>query len=108
MAKERDLFAPQMPEKYGGQGLDFQNMLPSFEQVGRSLIGALSIRANAPHEGNMHTLEMVGTEGTERGMASTAGTGEISSAFSMTEPMQGGDQTRRCSRRPRKKTATSG
>lgn len=46
-AKDRDLFAPQMPEEYGGQGLDFQDMLPSFEQVGRSLIGALSIRANA-------------------------------------------------------------
>jgi len=62
MAKERDLFAPQVPEEYGGQGLDFSDMLPSFEQVGRSLIGALAIRANAPQEGNMHTLEMVGTE----------------------------------------------
>lgn len=40
MAKERDLFAPQVPEEYGGQGLDFRDMLPSFEQVGRSLIGA--------------------------------------------------------------------
>jgi len=49
-------------EEYGGQGLDFSDMLPSFEQVGRSLIGALAIRANAPQEGNMHTLEMVGTE----------------------------------------------
>ena len=51
MAKERDLFAPQVPEEYGGQGLDFSDMLPSFEQVGRSLIGALAIRANAPQGG---------------------------------------------------------
>ncbi|PGF18410.1 acyl-CoA dehydrogenase [Natrinema sp. CBA1119] len=90
MAKERDLFAPQMPEKYGGQGLDFQDMLPSFEQVGRSLIGARSIRANAPHEGNMHTLEMVGTEEQKEEWLRPLVQGEITSAFSMTEPMQGG------------------
>lgn len=90
LAKDRDLFAPQVPEEYGGQGLDFQDMLPSFEQVGRSLIGALSIRANAPQEGNMHTLEMVGTEAQKEEWLRPLVQGEISSAFSMTEPMQGG------------------
>lgn len=90
MAKERNLFAPQMPEEYGGQGLDFQDMLPSFEQVGRSLLGALSIRANAPHEGNMHTLELVGTEAQKEEWLRPLVQGEISSAFSMTEPMGGG------------------
>ncbi len=90
MAKERDLFAPQMPEKYGGQGLAFRDMLPSFEQVGRSLIGALSIRANAPQEGNMHTLELVGTEEQKEEWLRPLVQGEISSAFSMTEPLQGG------------------
>ena len=90
MAKERDLFAPQMPEEYGGQGLDFQDMLPSFEQVGRSLIGALSIRANAPQEGNMHTLEKVGTEDQKERWLRPLVQGDVSSAFSMTEPMQGG------------------
>ena len=90
MARERDLFAPQMPEEYGGQGLDFQDMLPSFEQVGRSIIGAISIRANAPDEGNMHTLEMVGTEAQKEEWLRPLVQGEISSGFSMTEPMQGG------------------
>ncbi|PCR92785.1 acyl-CoA dehydrogenase family protein [Natrinema ejinorense] len=89
-AKDRDLFAPQVPEEYGGQGLDFSDMLPSFEQVGRSLIGALSIRANAPQEGNMHTLEMVGTDEQKEEWLRPLVQGEISSAFSMTEPMQGG------------------
>lgn len=90
LAKDRGLFAPQMPEEYGGQGLAFQDMLPSFEQVGRSLIGALSIRANAPQEGNMHTLEMVGTEEQKEKWLRPLVQGEISSGFSMTEPMQGG------------------
>ncbi|MFD1514727.1 acyl-CoA dehydrogenase family protein [Halomarina rubra] len=90
MAKERDLFAPQMPEEYGGQGLDFADMLPSFEQVGRSLIGAHSIRANAPQEGNMHTLEMVGTEEQKEEYLRPLVQGEMTSGFSMTEPMQGG------------------
>lgn len=89
-AKERDLFAPQMPAEYGGQGLDFQEMLPSFEQVGRSLIGARSIRANAPDEGNMHTLEMAGTQRQKEEWLRPLVQGEISSGFSMTEPMQGG------------------
>lgn len=89
-AKERDLFAPQMPEKYGGQGLDFSDMLPSFEQVGRSLIGAHAIRANAPQEGNMHTLEMVGTDEQKAKWLRPLVQGEISSAFAMTEPKQGG------------------
>lgn len=79
-----------MPEGYGGQGLGFQDMLPSFEQVGRSIIGAMSIRANAPDEGNMHTLEMVGTDAQKEEWLRPLVQGEISSGFSMTEPMQGG------------------
>jgi len=88
-AKARDLFAPQVPEEYGGQGLDFSDMLPAFEQAGRSLIGAEAIRANAPQEGNMHTLEMVGTEAQKEEWLRPLVQGEVQSAFSMTEPMQG-------------------
>jgi len=90
MAKERDLFAPQVSEEYGGQGLEFSDMLPSFEQVGRSLWGALSIRANAPQEGNMHTLEMAGTEEQKEEYLRPLVQGELQSAFSMTEPTDGG------------------
>ena len=89
MAKERDLFAPQVPLKYGGQGLGFRDMLPSFEQVGRSLLGAISIRAHAPQEGNMHTIEMAGTEEQKDEWLRPLVEGEQSSAFAMTEPQQG-------------------
>ena len=89
MAKERDLFAPQAPEEYGGQGLGFRDMLPAFEQVGRSLFGALAIRANAPDEGNMHTLEIGGSERLKEEYLRPLVQGEMWSAFSMTEPMGG-------------------
>ncbi|MEF8887821.1 MAG: acyl-CoA dehydrogenase family protein, partial [Haloarculaceae archaeon] len=88
-SRERDLFAPQVPEEYGGQGLGFRDMLPSFEQVGRSLMGALSIRANAPQEGNMHTLEIAGTEEQKEEYLRPLVQGDIRTAFSMTEPTQG-------------------
>lgn len=88
-AKDRNLFAPQVSEEYGGQGLSFRDMLPSFEQVGRSLWGALAIRANAPQEGNMHTLEMAGTEAQKEEYLRPLVQGESQSAFSMTEPLQG-------------------
>jgi acyl-CoA dehydrogenase len=65
-------------------------MLPSFEQVGRSLFGALSIRANAPDEGNMHTLEIGASERIKDEYLRPLIQGEMWSAFSMTEPMNGG------------------
>ena len=88
-SKERNLFAPQVPEEYGGQGLGFRDMLPSFEQVGRSLMGALSIRANAPQEGNMHTLDIAGTEEQKEEFLRPLVQGDIRTGFSMTEPNQG-------------------
>ncbi|WP_049923552.1 acyl-CoA dehydrogenase family protein [Halopiger djelfimassiliensis] len=89
-AKDRNLFAPQVAPEYGGQGLDFRDMLPSFEQVGRSLLGPLAVRANAPQEGNMHTLELVGTEDQKERWLRPLVQGELTSAFAMTEPRQGG------------------
>jgi len=107
MAKERDLFAPQMPEKYGGQGLDFQNMLPSFEQVGRSLIGALSIRANAPHEGTCTPWRWSGPRNRKRNGFDRWYRGDLVGVFDdRTHARRGSDP--KMLRRPRKKTATSG
>lgn len=90
MAKDRNLFAPQMPSEYGGQGLGFRDMLPSFEQIGRSLFGALAIRANAPDEGNMHTLEIGANDRIKEEYLRPLVQGEMWSAFSMTEPLDGG------------------
>jgi len=89
-AREYGVYAPQMPEEYGGMGVDFRDVLPTFEEAGRSLLGPAAIRVDAPDEGNMHTLELVGTGDQKERWLRPLVAGEISSSFSMTEPMPGG------------------
>jgi acyl-CoA dehydrogenase len=88
-AKEYDIYCPQIGEEYGGMGEDFRDALPVFEEAGRSLLGAPAMRVDAPDEGNMHTLELVGTEEQKEEYLKPLVEGEIRSCFSMTEPMQG-------------------
>jgi len=89
-AREYDVYGPQLPEEYGGLGLDFRELLPVFEEAGRSLLGPTALRCGAPDEGNMHTLEMVGTDAQKERWLAPLAAGEARSGFSMTEPMQGG------------------
>jgi len=89
-AKDRCLFAPQISEEYGGLGLDFNDVLPMFEQAGRSLLGPPALRVDAPDEGNIHTIEMVGTDEQKDEWLVPLVKGEYTSAFSMTEPAPGG------------------
>jgi len=89
-ARERGIYAPQIDEAHGGLGLDFRDVLPAFEQAGRSLLGPAAIRVDAPDEGNMHTLELAGTEAQKAEWLDPLVAGEVVSGFSMTEPMQGG------------------
>ncbi|WP_135807119.1 acyl-CoA dehydrogenase family protein [Halorussus marinus] len=88
-AREYDVYAPQIPEEYGGLGLGFREALALFEEAGRSLLGAAAIRVDAPDEGNMHTLELVGTDDQKERWLGPLARGEIRSGFSMTEPMDG-------------------
>jgi len=109
-ARDEGIYAPQVAEEYGGLGLGFREMLPVFEEAGRSLLGPTALRCAAPDEGNMHTLEIAATTDAqkERWLRPLAAA-EIDSGFAMTEPMQGGGRTRKCwRRRPPRKTATSG
>jgi len=88
-ARQYDVFAPHLPETYGGHGLSYRDMLPVFEAAGRSLLGPGAIRVDAPDEGNMHTLELFGTDAQQERWLEPLAKGEIRSGFSMTEPMQG-------------------
>lgn len=88
-ARERNLYCPQIESEYGGLGHTFRDVLPLFEQAGRSLLGPISMGINAPDEGNMHILELVGTEQQKNEWLVPLVAGEIKSAFAMTEPNPG-------------------
>jgi acyl-CoA dehydrogenase len=89
-AREYDVYAPQMPEEYGGLGLSFRDALLVFEEAGRSLLGPPALRVDAPDEGNMHLLEIAGTEAQKDEWLRPLVDAKINSAFSMTEPTPGG------------------
>ncbi len=88
-ARDYDIYAPQIDEAHGGMGHDFRDVLPTFEQAGRSLLGPLAMRVDAPDQGNMHLLELQGTEAQKEEYLEPLVTGDLKSGFSMTEPMQG-------------------
>lgn len=88
-AREYDVYAPQMPEEYGGMGLDFRDAMLVYEEAGRSLIAPPALRVDAPDEGNMHLLEIAGTDEQKEEWLRPLVEGEINSAFAMTEPMDG-------------------
>src|SRR6056297_2334792 len=89
-AREYGVYAPQIDEEHGGMGYDFRDTLPTFEEAGRSILGPLAMRVDAPDEGNMHLLELHGTELQKEQYLEPLVAGDMASAFSMTEPMQGG------------------
>ncbi|SFC10731.1 acyl-CoA dehydrogenase [Halobiforma haloterrestris] len=88
-AREYDVYAPQIPEEYGGMGVGFRDSLPAFEEAGRSLLGQVAMRVDAPDEGNMHLLELAGDDLQKETYLEPLVAGDIRSGFSMTEPMQG-------------------
>ncbi|WP_440769737.1 acyl-CoA dehydrogenase family protein [Natronorubrum sp. DTA28] len=88
-AREYGVYAPQIPEEYGGMGMSFRDALPVFEEAGRSLLGAAAMRVDAPDEGNMHLLELAGDDLQKETYLEPLVQGEIASGFSMTEPLQG-------------------
>ena len=88
-ARSRDLYAPHIAEEHGGMGVDFRDVLPLFEEAGRSLLAPVAMRVDAPDEGNMHTLELAGTESQQDRWLKPLVAGELTSAFAMTEPRQG-------------------
>jgi alkylation response protein AidB-like acyl-CoA dehydrogenase len=88
-AKAAGLWAPQLPKDLGGLGLTLQEIVPLFEEAGRSLLGPVALNCSAPDEGNMHLLHMYANpEQVERYLRPLAA-GSIRSGFAMTEPPPG-------------------
>jgi acyl-CoA dehydrogenase len=85
-AREAGLLSPQVGEEWGGLGLDMRGAAVVFEAAGYSLLGPQALNCAAPDEGNMHLLEVVGTQAQKERWLRPLAAGEIRSCFSMTEP----------------------
>jgi acyl-CoA dehydrogenase len=88
-ARAAGVFCPQVSPNFGGMGLDMRGQAVVFEEAGYSLLGPLATNCAAPDEGNMHLLEVVGSEEQKQRYLAPLAAGDTRSCFAMTEPAPG-------------------
>jgi len=88
-ARDAGLLAPHVGREWGGLGLDHVSCAIAFEAAGYSLIGPIAMNCSAPDEGNMHMLELIGTDAQKHRFLAPLASGEVRSCFAMTEPAPG-------------------
>ena len=84
--KSLGLWAPQLPEAWGGMGLGLVEHARVSEELGRSPIGHYLFNCQAPDAGNMEILMHFGSEAQKERFLKPLAEGSIRSCFSMTEP----------------------
>jgi acyl-CoA dehydrogenase len=93
-AQERGIWLPHMPEEWGGMGLGHVELAMVQAEAARSGFGPFAINAQAPDEGNMHTLLHWGTDEQKERYLRPLCEGRARSCFAMTEPeVAGSDPT---------------
>ncbi len=93
-AQEWGLWLPHMPEEYGGMGLGHVAMAAVSAEAARTRFGPFALNAQAPDEGNMHTLHHWATDEQKEKYLKPLCSGRARSCFAMTEPeVAGSDPT---------------
>jgi acyl-CoA dehydrogenase len=93
-AKEWGLWLPHMPTEWGGMGLGHVAMASVSAEAARSRMGPFALNAQAPDEGNMHTLLHWATDDQKKRYLKPLCDGYARSCFAMTEPeVAGSDPT---------------
>ena len=88
------LWAPHLPEEYGGAGLDFLSLAYMYEILAYGVGGPTLFGIAAPNSGNASILVKYGTEDQKRKWLLPLIAGEMESGFSMTEPDHAGSDPR--------------
>jgi acyl-CoA dehydrogenase len=84
--KALGLWAPQLPEEYGGLGLRLVEFARVSEELGRTPLGHYLFNCQAPDAGNMEVLMAHATPAQKEAYLRPLARGEVRSCFSMTEP----------------------
>jgi acyl-CoA dehydrogenase len=93
-AQEWGLWLPHMPEEYGGMGLGHVAMAAVSAEAAKTRFGSFALNAQAPDEGNMHTLLHWATPEQAEKYLRPLCDGRARSCFAMTEPeVAGSDPT---------------
>jgi acyl-CoA dehydrogenase len=93
-AQEWGLWLPHMPEEFGGMGLGHVTMAAVAAEAAKTRFGPFALNAQAPDEGNMHTLLQWATDEQKEEYLKPLCTGHARSCFAMTEPdVAGSDPT---------------
>jgi acyl-CoA dehydrogenase len=93
-AKDRGLWLPHMPAEFGGMGLGHVAMAAVSAEAAKSRFGPYALNAQAPDEGNMHTLLHWATDAQREKYLRPLCEGVVRSCFAMTEPeVAGSDPT---------------
>jgi acyl-CoA dehydrogenase len=93
-AQEWGLWLPHMPEEYGGMGLGHVAMASVSAEAAKTRFGPFALNAQAPDEGNMHTLLHWATDAQKEKYLKGLCSGRMRSCFAMTEPeVAGSDPT---------------
>jgi len=93
-AVEWGLWLPHMPKEFGGMGLGHVAMASVSAEAAKSGFGPFALNAQAPDEGNMHTLLHWATDEQKEKYLKPLCKGVIRSCFAMTEPeVAGSDPT---------------
>ncbi|QEX24136.1 acyl-CoA dehydrogenase [Hypericibacter adhaerens] len=88
-ARAEGLWALQMPKALGGQGLPVTGMAACYEEMGRSIFGAVAFNCAPPDDGNMILLEKVARPDQKERWLKPIIEGRLRSSFVMTEPAPG-------------------
>lgn len=89
-ARAEGLWCLQLRPETGGQGLGFTGMAVAYEEMNRSLFGPVVFNSAAPDDGNMMVLEKAATPAQAARWLAPIVSGQVRSAFAMTEPAPGG------------------
>ncbi len=93
-AHEWDVWLPHMPKEWGGLGLSITAMAFVSAEAARTNFGPFILNAQAPDEGNQHTLLHHATDTQKEKYLRPLLEGRVRSCFAMTEPeVAGSDPT---------------